>query len=187
MSTLERERELHMDELQQLRCMSVSLHQQLRDRQQQVCVLEMDRHQLHAQTLTLQQTKDTLQGEMECLKEELERGRSQREQQRERGEELEEEGENRWRLQAETLLEELEEMSKMRRDEEAEWKLEREVWQRERECLSAELGRGEAEEVVMRSRMEEVSTRLRESEGEAATLLQTQRRSDKRAEEEGEK
>ncbi|XP_059930632.1 trichohyalin isoform X1 [Gadus macrocephalus] len=180
LSSLERERELQVDDREQLRCTLVSLHQQLRDHQQQVSVLEMDRQQLLTQTLTLQQTKDTLQGEMVFLKEEVELGRSQEEEQRER---RQEEGRSR-RRQVETLVEEVEELSKMRKEGEAGRDREREVWQRERECLSKELGRREAEQLVSSTRLEEVSTLLRETEREVERLQHTQRHHDKQVEEE---
>ncbi|XP_030236525.1 trichohyalin isoform X3 [Gadus morhua] len=180
LSSLERERELQVDDQEQLRCTLVSLHQQLRDHQQQVSVLEMDRQQLLTQTLTLQQTKDTLQGEMVFLKEEVEWGRSQEEEQRER---RQEEGRSR-RRQVETLVEEVEELSKMRKEGETGRDREREVWQRERECLSKELGRREAEQLVSSSRLEEVSTLLSETEREVERLQHTQRHHDKQLEEE---
>ncbi|KAK2840475.1 hypothetical protein Q5P01_014215 [Channa striata] len=169
--TLQRHEDRLNDELQQLRSLSVSLHQQLSQQQKQLSESEVDRCLLQTHVHALQQAKETLHGEIDCLRGELERAITRTEDEKDMKERVKE-GRETLQEKMEGLTEEAEELKRRRKQVEEQRREEREAWQREREALSEELGNRDGEVEALRRRIEGLREETEKSTREVANLNQ---------------
>ncbi|XP_063353208.1 trichohyalin-like [Pelmatolapia mariae] len=166
LDSLQKHKEQLEVDLQEIRSVSLSAHQQLSEQQKRLSQSEVEKCQLNTHIHTLKQAKDTLHGEIQCLRGELEEMMSRAEDEKKRREMSEEE---RKALQEdmERMTEEIEKLRRRRRRrEEMERKDETEAEQEERSFFSENSGRRGAE--VLRNYIEglteEVEERQREEE-----------------------